>query len=79
MSRPIKWSGIDEPENHDLCIKRKIGYFDVMHFDHGWILYGPTLTEGAHFTGDRFKLEMGHVTRTEARLRAEKWIRAAEG
>lgn len=76
MPRPIKWSGIKSPPDHDLSTKRPAGYWDVMHNDReGWVIKPPWYYKTMR---DADRIVVGHVPREIARLEAEALIRTDE-
>lgn len=77
----IHWNdGVMTPDDHDLCVKRASGYWDVVHGVNGWVIYSPVPLDGSVRTKpNQFQLVLGNVTRDDARVVAEAGIRKLEG
>ncbi len=77
MAVPIRWSGIDYP-NDDLCTKRASGFWDVVSGVDGWVIYIGSKLPRYGGADDRARVITGASTREIARQQAEVLINNIE-
>jgi hypothetical protein len=77
---------LEDPEDYDLCTRRKSGYYDVCSGVDGWVVHTPNGTwafDGRSWQHGKDSAPPrgvpGAVTREEARVFAEQLINQVEG